>query len=142
MKKITLALLFAVFTVFAIAPAIIFAGEASKRQEFISEKINPIVEALLKDSEKDLVGEQVVASKKEGAFDHRISFYDTKHGLLLTLLALTPKRDENGQIMQDLYIIDLVAVVFVDKEIIWYKSENARVALRSILDVLMKKQSI
>jgi len=55
-----------------------------------------------------------------------IGFYDTDHGLLVTLQALQQRSDERGLAIPDVYSSEPVAVVFVDRSLLWYKSETAK----------------
>ena len=71
-----------------------------------------------------------------------ISFYNTDHGLLVTLQALNQRLDEYGHAIPDVYSSALVAVVFVDKSLLWYRSETAKSTLKAEMARLLEKQSI
>ena len=74
--------------------------------------------------------------------DYMIGFYDTDHGLLVTLQALKQRLDEHGRAIPDVYSSELVATVFVDRLLLWYKSETAKSTLKTKMAQLMGKQSI
>ena len=74
--------------------------------------------------------------------DHMIGFYDTDHGLLVTLQTLKERSDEHGRAIPDVYTSELVAVVFVDKSLLWYESETAKSTLKAEMARLMEQQSI
>ena len=71
-----------------------------------------------------------------------IGFYTTDHGLLVTLQALKQRSDEYGHAIPDVYSSELVAIVFVDKSLLWYKSETAKSTLKAKMARLVGKQSI
>ena len=74
--------------------------------------------------------------------DYMIGFYDTDHGLLVTLQALKQRLDERGRAIPDVYSSELVATVFVDRFLLWYKSETAKSTLKTKMASLMGKRSI
>ena len=74
--------------------------------------------------------------------DHMIGFYDTDHGLLVTLQTLKQRLNEHGRAIPDVYNSELVAVVFVDKSLLWYESESAKSTLKAEMARLVGKQSI
>ena len=74
--------------------------------------------------------------------DYMIGFYNTDHGLLVTLQTLRQRLDESGRAIPDVYNGELVAIVFVDKSLLWYKSETAKSTLKAKMARLIGKQSI
>jgi hypothetical protein len=62
--------------------------------------------------------------------------------LHLPLQALKPRLDEYGHGIPDVYSSELVAIVFVDKLLLWYKSETAKSTLKVKMARLIGKQSI
>ena len=73
--------------------------------------------------------------------DYMIGFYNTDHGLLVTLQALKQRFDEYGHAIPDVYSSELVAIVFVDKSLLWYKSETAKSTLKAEMARLIGNQS-
>jgi hypothetical protein len=139
MKKILSALLFLQLLVFALmAPNL----SADERREFISKTINPEVQKLLENCGKEIIGEEPFSSKNNNIMDYMIGFYDTDHGLLVTLQALKQRLDEHGRPIPDVYSSEPVAIVFVDRSLLWYKSETAKSTLKTKMSLLMSKQSI
>ena len=74
--------------------------------------------------------------------DYMIGFYNTDHGLLVTLQTLRQRLNESGRAIPDVYNSELVAIVFVDKSLLWYKSETAKSTLKAKMARLVGKQSI
>ena len=110
MKKILSALLFLQLLVFALmAPNL----SADERREFISKTINPELQKLLENCGREIIGEEPFSSKNNNIMDYMISFYDTDHGLLVTLQALKQRLDEHGRAIPDVYSSEPVAIVFV-----------------------------
>jgi hypothetical protein len=139
MKKVFFAALFLQLLVFAlIAPGL----RADKRREFISKTMNSDVQKLLKNSGRELIGEEPFSSKNNNIMDYMIGFCNTDHGLLVTLQALKQRLDEYGHAIPDVYSSELVAIVFVDKSLLWYKSETAKRTLKAKMARLIGKQSI
>jgi hypothetical protein len=139
MKKILSALLFLQLLVFALmAPNL----SADERREFISKTINPEIQKLLENCGKEIIGEEPFSSKNNNIMDYMIGFYDTDHGLLVTLQALKQRLDEHGRAIPDIYSSEPVAIVFVDRSLLWYKSETAKSTLKTKMSLLMSKQSI
>ena len=139
MKKILTALLFLQLLVFAsMAPNL----SADERREFISQTINPEVQKLLENCGREIIGEEPFSSKNNNIMDYMIGFYDTDYGLLVTLQALKQRLDEHGRAIPDVYSSELVAIVFVDQSLLWYKSETAKSALKTKMARLMGKQSV
>jgi hypothetical protein len=137
MKKILSVLLLLQLLVFAsLAPNL----SADERREFISQTINPEVQKLLKNCGKEIIGEEPFSSKNNNIMDYMIGFYDTDQGLLVTLQAMEQRLDEYGRAIPDVYSSELVAVVFVDQSLLWYKSETAKSALKTKMARLMGKQ--
>jgi hypothetical protein len=139
MKKILSALLFLQLLVFALMAPNLCADE---RREFISKTINPEVQKLLENCGREIIGEEPFSSKNNNIMDYMIGFYDTDHGLLVTLQALKQRLDEHGRPIPDIYSSEPVAIVFVDRSLLWYKSETAKSTLKTKMARLMGKQSI
>jgi hypothetical protein len=139
MKKIFSAALLLAILVFAlIAPGL----GADERREFISKTMNSDVQKLLENCGREIIGEEPFSSKNNKIMDYMIGFYDTDHGLLVTLQALKQRLDEHGRAIPDVYSSELVATVFVDRLLLWYKSETAKSTLKTKMAQLMGKQSI
>jgi hypothetical protein len=136
MKEIFSAALVLVFAL--IAPGL-FANE---RREFISKTINSDVQKLLENCDRKIIGQEPFSSKNNNVMDYMIGFYDTDHGLLVTLQTLKQRVDEYGRPIPDVYNGELVAIVFVDKSLLWYKSETAKSTLKAKMARLIGKQSI
>jgi hypothetical protein len=113
-----------------------------ERREFISKTMNSDVQKLLKNSGRVVIGEEPFSSKNNDITDYMIGFYNTDHGLLVTLQTLQQRLDEYGQAIPDVYSSELVAIVFVDKVLSWYKSETAKRTLKAKMARLIGKQSI
>jgi hypothetical protein len=139
MKKIFFAALFLQLLVFALMAPGLRTGE---RREFISKTMNSDVQKLLKNSGRVVIGEEPFSSKNNDITDYMIGFYNTDHGLLVTLQTLQQRLDEYGQAIPDVYSSELVAIVFVDKVLSWYKSETAKRTLKAKMARLIGKQSI
>ena len=139
MKKIFSAALFLQVLVFALMVPGLCADE---RREFISKTMNSDVQKLLENCGREIIGEEPFSSKNNKIMDYMIGFYDTDHGLLVTLQALQQRLDERGRAIPDVYSSELVATVFVDRLILWYKSETAKSTLKTKMAQLMGKQSI
>jgi hypothetical protein len=139
MKKIFSAVLFLQLLVFALmAPGLC----ADERREFISKTMNSDVQKLLKNSGREIIGEEPFSSKNNNIMDYMIGFYNTDHGLLVTLQSLKQRLDEYGRAIPDVYSTELVAIVFVDKSLLWYKSQVAKSTLKAKMARLIGKQSI
>ena len=139
MKKIFFAALFLQLSVFALmAPGL----RADEIREFISKTMNSDVQKLLKNSGREVIGVEPFSSKNNDIMDYMIGFYNTDHGLLVTLQALKQRLDEYGHAIPDVYSSELVAIVFVDKLLLWYKTETAKSTLKAKMARLMGKQSI
>jgi hypothetical protein len=139
MKKIFSAALFLQLLVFALMAPGLYANE---RREFISKKMNSDVQKLLENCGRTIIGAEPFSSKNNNIMDYMISFYDTDYGLLVTLQTLKQRLDEYGRAIPDVYNSELVAIVFVDKLLLWYKSETAKSTLKAKMARLMGKQSI
>ena len=74
--------------------------------------------------------------------DHMIAFYNTDHGLLVTLQTLKQRLDEHGRAIADVYSGELVAIVFVDKSLLWYQSDTAKSTLKAEMARLVEKKSV
>ena len=92
-------------------------------------------------SNKEIIGAEPFSSKNNDT-DYMIGFYDTDYGLLVTLQALQQRSDERGLAIPDVYSSEPVAVVFVDRSLLWYKSETAKSALKMKMAQLMGKQFV
>jgi hypothetical protein len=139
MKKILSATLFLQVLLFALMASGLCAVE---RREFISKTMNSNVQKLLENCNREIIGQEPFSSKNNNIMDHMIGFYDTDHGLLVTLQKLKQRSDEHGRAIPDVYNSELVAVVFVDKLLLWYQSETAKSTLKAKMAQLMGKQSI
>ena len=138
MKKRFFAALFLQLLVFALmAPA-----RAVKRREVISTTMDSDVQKLLKNSRSEIIGEEPFSSKNNNIMDYMIGFYNTDHGLLVTLQALKQRFDKYGHAIPDVYSSELVAIVFVDRLLLWYESETAKRTLKAKMAWLIGKQSI
>jgi hypothetical protein len=139
MKKIFSAALFLQILVFALAaPGL----SADKKREFISKTMNPDVQKLLENCGREIIGEEPFSSKNNNTMDYMIGFYNTDHGLLVTLQALKQRLDQRGRAIPDVYSSELVATVFVDRLLLWYKSETAKSALKAKMARLIQNRSI
>jgi hypothetical protein len=139
MQKIFSAALFLQLTVFALmAPGLC----ADERREFISKTMNSDVQKLLENCDRQMIGQEPFSSKNNSIMDYMIGFYDTDHGLLVTLQTLKQRLDEYGYAIPDVYSSEIVAIVFVDKLLLWYQSETAKSTLKAKMARLMEKQSI
>jgi len=139
MQKIFSVALFLQLLVFALLAPGLYANE---RREFISKTMNSDVERLLENCNRQIIGQEPFSSKNNDIMDHMIGFYDTDHGLLVTLQTLKQRLDEHGHAIPDIYTSEIVAIVFVDKSLLWYESETAKSTLKAKMARLMKKQSI
>jgi hypothetical protein len=139
MKKILLAALFSQLLVFSLlAPGL----RADERREFISKTMNSDVQKLWKNSGREVIGVEPFSSKNNDDMDYMIGFYNTDHGLLVTLQTLKQRFNEHGHAIPDVYSSELVAIVFVDKSLLWYESETAKSTLKAKMAQLVGKQSI
>ena len=139
MKQIFFAALFLQLLVFALmAPGL----RADERREFISKTMNSDVQKLLENCGRKVIGEEPFSSNNNNIMDYMIGFYDTDHGLLVTLQALKQRFDKYGHAIPDVYSSELVAIVFVDKSLLWYKSETVKSTLKAKMARLIGKQSI
>ena len=138
MKKIFSAALLLPILVFALIASL----RADERREFISKKMNSDVQKLLENCGREIIGEEAFSSKNNNIMDYMIGFYDTDHGLLVTLQALQQRLDEHGRAIPDVYSSELVATVFVYRLLLWYKSETAKSTLKTKMARLMGKQAI
>ena len=139
MKKIFFAALFLQVFVFALmAPGLC----ADEKREFISTKINSDVQKLLENCDREIIGEEPFSSKNNNIMDYMIGFYNTDHGLLVTLQTLKKRLDERGHVIPDVYSSELVAIVFVDRLLLWYKSEIAKSTLKAKMARLIQTRSI
>jgi hypothetical protein len=138
MKKIFSAALFLHVLVVLMAPGL----SADERREFISKTMNSEVQKLFENCGREIIGAEPFSSKNNNITDYMIGFYNTDHGLLVTLQALKQRKDEHGLAIPDVYNSELVAIVFVDKSLLWYKSETAKSTLKAKMARLMVKESI
>jgi hypothetical protein len=139
MKKIFSAALFLQLSVFALMAPGLYADE---KREFISKTMNSAVQKLLENCGRELIGAEPFSSKNNDTMDYIIGFYNTDYGLLVTLQTLKQRFNEYGRPISDVYNCELVAVVFVDKSLLWYQSETARSTLKAKMAQLVGKQSI
>ena len=139
MKKIFSAALFLQVLVFALmAPGL----RADERREFISKTMNSDVQKLWENCGREIIGTEPFSSKNNNIMDYMIGFYNTDHGLLVTLQTLKQRLDKYGRAIPDVYNSELVAIVFVDKSLLWYQSETAKSTLKAKMARLVGKQSI
>jgi hypothetical protein len=139
MKKIFSAALFLQLLVFAVmAPGL----RTDERREFISKTMNSDVQKLLENCGRELIGAEPFSSKNNDIMDYMIGFYNTDYGLLVTLQTLKQRFNEYGRAIPDVYNSEPVAIVFVDKSLLWYQSETARSTLKAKMAQLVGKQSI
>ena len=139
MKKIFSAALFVQVLVFALmAPGLC----ADERREFISKTMNSDVQKLLENCGREIIGAEPFSSKNNYIMDYMIGFYNTDHGLLVTLQALKQRLDQHGRAIPDIYSSELVAIVFVDKSLLWYQSETAKNTLKAKMARLIANRSI
>jgi hypothetical protein len=104
--------------------------------------MNSDVQKLLENCGREIIGEEPFSSKNNKMMDYMIGFYDTDHGLLVTLQALKQRLDEHGRAIPDVYSTELVATVFVDKSLLWYKSQTAKSTLKAKMARLIQNRSI
>ena len=139
MKKIFSAALFLQLLVFALmAPNL----RADEKREFISKTMNSDVQKLLETCGRELIGAEPFSSKNNDIMDYMIGFYNTDYGLLVTLQTLKQRFNDSGRAIPDVYNSELVAIVFVDKSLLWYQSETARSTLKAKMARLVVKESI
>ena len=139
MKKIFSAALLLPILVFALIASGLRADE---RREFISKTMNSDVQKLLENCGRELIGAEPFSSKNNNIMDYMIGFYNTDYGLLVTLQTLKQRFNDYGRAIPDVYNSELVAIVFVDKSLLWYQSETAKNTLKAKMARLMGKQSI
>jgi hypothetical protein len=139
MKKLFFAALFLQVLVFAVMVPGLCADE---RREFISKTMNSDVQKLLENCGRELIGVEPFSSKNNDIMDYMIGFYNTDYGLLVTLQTLKQRFNEYGRAIPDVYNSEPVAIVFVDKSLLWYQSETARSTLKAKMAQLVGKQSI
>ena len=139
MKKLFLATLFLPLLVFTLmAPGL----STDERREFISKTMNSDVQKLLENCGRELISAEPFSSKNNDIMDYMIGFYNTDYGLLVTLQTLEQRFNEYKRPIPDVYNSELVAIVFVDKSLLWYQSETARGTLKAKMARLVGKQSI
>ena len=114
---------------------------ADERREFISKTMNSDVQQLLENCGREIIGQEPFSSKNNNITDYMIGFYNTDHGLLVTLQALKQRLDKYGHAIPDIYSSELVAIVFVDKLLLWYEYETAKSTLKAEMARLIGKQS-
>ena len=139
MKKIFCTALFLQVLVFVLMAPGLFADE---RREFISKTMNSDVRKLLENCGREIIGAEPFSSKNNNIMDYMIGFYNTDYGLLVTLQTLKQRLDEHRRAIPDVYNSELVAVVFVDRLLLWYKSETAKSTLKAKMARLMRTRSI
>jgi len=115
---------------------------ADKRREFISTTMNADVRKLWQNCSKEIIGEAPFSSKNNSSMDYLIGFFNTDHGLLVTLQTIEQRFDEFRKPIPDLYASEYVAIVFVDKSLLWYKSVNAKSILKAKMGRLIGERSI
>jgi hypothetical protein len=115
---------------------------AEKKREFISKTMNADVQKLFENSGREIIGAEPFSSKNNNIMDYMIGFYNTDYGLLVTLQTLKQRLDEYGRAIPDVYNSELVAVVFVDRVLLWYKSQTAKSTLKTQMARLIRNRSI
>ena len=139
MKKIfSIALLLQLLVCALFTPAL----WAEKKREFISKTMNFDVQKLFENCGREIIGAEPFSSKDNNVMDYMIGFYNTDYGLLVTLQTLKQRLDEYGRAMPDVYNSELVAVVFVDRVLLWYKSQTAKSTLKTQMARLIRNRSI
>src|SRR5262249_32242698 len=139
MKKIfSTALLLQLLVCALLTPAL----WAEEKREFISKTMNADVQKLFENCGREIIGAEPFSSKNNDIMDYMIGFYNSDHGLLVTLQTLKQRSDEYGRAIPDVYNSELVAIVFVDKSLLWYASETAKSTLKAKMAQLVGKQSI
>jgi hypothetical protein len=139
MKKLFFAALFLPLLVFTLmAPGL----RTDERREFISKTVNSDVQKLLENCGRELIGTEPFSSNNNDTMDYMIGFYNTDYGLLVTLQTLKQHFNDYGRAIPDVYNSELVAIVFVDKSLLWYESETAKSTLKAKMARLVGKQSI
>jgi len=139
MKKIfSTALLLQLLVCAQFAPAL----WAEEKREFISKTMNFDVQKLFENCGREIIGAEPFSSKDNNIMDYMIGFYNTDYGLLVTLQTLKQRLDEYGRAIPDVYNSELVAVVFVDRLLLWYKSQTAKSTLKTQMARLIRNRSI
>jgi hypothetical protein len=115
---------------------------AEEKREFISKTMNADVQKLFENCGREIIGAEPFSSKNNNIMDYMIGFYNTDYGLLVTLQTLKKRLDEYGRAMPDVYNSELVAVVFVDRVLLWYKSQTAKSTLKTQMARLIRNRSI
>jgi len=139
MKKIfSIALLLQLLVCALFTPAL----WAEKKREFISKTMNFDVQKLFENCGREIIGAEPFSSKDNNVMDYMIGFYNTDYGLLVTLQTLKQRLDEYGRAMPDVYNSELVAVVFVDRLLLWYKTQTAKSTLKTQMARLIRNRSI
>ena len=139
MKKIfSIALLLQLLVCALFTPAL----WAEKKREFISKTMNFDVQKLFENCGREIIGAEPFSSKDNNVMDYMIGFYNTDYGLLVTLQTLKQRLDEYGRAIPDVYNSELVAVVFVDRALLWYKSQTAKSTLKTQMARLIRNRSI
>ena len=139
MKKIFCTALFLQVLVFVLMAPGLFADE---RREFISKTMNSDVRKLLENCGREIIGAEPFSSKNNNIMDYMIGFYNTDYGLLVTLQTLKQRLDEHRRAIPDVYNGELVAVVFVDRSLLWYESETAKSTLKAKMARLIRTRSV
>ena len=139
MKKIFCTALFLQVLVFVLMAPGLFADE---RREFISKTMNSDVRKLLENCGREIIGAEPFSSKNNNIMDYMIGFYNTDYGLLVTLQTLKQRLDEDRRAIPDVYNSELVAVVFVDRLLLWYESETAKSTLKAKMARLIRTRSV
>jgi hypothetical protein len=111
---------------------------AEEKREFISKTMNADVQKLFENCGREIIGAEPFSSKDNNVMDYMIGFYNTDYGLLVTLQTLKQRLDEYGRAIPDVYNSELVAVVFVDRVLLWYKSQTAKSTLKTQMAVNKK----
>jgi hypothetical protein len=115
---------------------------AEEKREFISKTMHSDVQNLFENCGREMIGAEPFSSKNNNIMDYMIGFYNTDYGLLVTLQTLKQRLDEYGRAIPDVYNSELVAVVFVDRLLLWYKSQAAKSTLKTKMARLIRNRSI
>lgn len=143
MKKLAilavLAMVFAVLTVGSAYSAEVQQPPAVEQpmKEWISDEMPAELTKILEITPVGEVGRMTFSSKGTNEIDYGVISFITnpEHYLaalfegkvdLSILLALTPSKDEKGNIIPDSYDSKVVAVVFYEKKMAWYQSAEVK----------------
>lgn len=106
-------------------------------KEWISQEMPAEIKQVLESTPVGEVGKNAISSKGTNVLDygliylvtseeHLINFLLEGKADLYLLLSLTPSKDEKGVVVPDSYDGAVIAVVFPEKYMAWYKSAEAK----------------